>query len=377
MRSLVFVIESLHLGGAEKSLVTLLQNLDYSQYKVDLITFHSGGFFRDMVPEEVNQIDIAFPTFSLKDRFVYALQRKIGSKRHHAQVFWPLVKKYFLRLEKEYDIAIAYNQGFATYFVHDFVQANIKYAWLNTDYQKAGYASGFDYPFYKDYDKVITVSPQAEQSLKSSLQNVGKLLDIEVIKDISDSKIIEQQANQDLKIDFDGTKINIVSVGRLVEYKAFDLAVDACKILVDKNYPIQWYVVGEGNERASLEEKIQSSNLTANFYLLGADPNPYPYMKACDIYVQTSMFEGLGLTVIEASILNKPIVCTNFPTAHGILKDGETGLIVEMNASTIAEAIERLIRDEKLREKLVNNLASLTNQHKETSLAQIENLFDV
>ncbi|SKB95987.1 Glycosyltransferase involved in cell wall bisynthesis [Soonwooa buanensis] len=375
MKSLVFVIESLHLGGAEKSLVTLLQNLDYSQYKVDLITFHSGGFFRDMVPEEVNQIDIVFPRLSLKDRFVYALQRKIGSKRHHAQKFWPLVKKYFSRLDKEYDIAIAYNQGFATYFVHDFVQANMKYAWLNTDYQKAGYAIGFDYPFYKDYDKVITVSPQAEQSLKASLQNVGKQLDIEVIKDISDVNMIQQQANQDLKIDFDGTKINIVSVGRLVEYKAFDLAVDACKILVDKNYPIQWYVVGEGNERASLEEKIKSSNLTANFYLLGADPNPYPYMKACDIYVQTSLFEGLGLTVIEAAILHKPIVCTDFPTAHGILKHNETGLIVDMNAEAVAHHIERLIVDRDLSQRFVRNLENNSSLDKETSLVKINELF--
>ena len=97
-------------------------------------------------------------------------------------------------------------------------------------------------------------------------------------------------------------------------------------------------------------------------------------MKACDIYVQTSLFEGLGLTVIEASILRKPIVCTNFPTAFGILKDGETGLIAEMTAESIAENIERLINDVELKNKLIANLSQQKNKDKEESLNKIDQL---
>ena len=111
--------------------------------------------------------------------------------------------------------------------------------------------------------------------------------------------------------------------------------------------------------------------------MLGAKINPYPYMKACDIYVQTSLFEGLGLTVIEAAILQKPIVCTNFPTAYNILKDNETGLIAEMNPNAIAEQIEKLIKDESLRKKLISNLEQQENKDKEQSLLQFENLINM
>lgn len=134
--------------------------------------------------------------------------------------------------------------------------------------------------------------------------------------------------------------------------------------------------MGEGSERNFLQSKIDRLNLSTEMHLVGADTNPYPYMKACDIYVQTSFFEGLGLTVIEASILQKPIVCTNFPTAFGILKDNETGLIAEMTAESIAENIEGLINDDNLRNQLVKNLSLQENYDKEKSLQQINDLLN-
>lgn len=376
MKNILFVIESLHLGGAEKSLVTLLQNLDYNLYEVDLITFHEAGFFREFVPAEVNQMQITFPKLSLLDRLRYAVKRKQNEKMHPAQLFWPIVSSYFKKIEKQYDIAIAYNQGFATYFAADKILATKKYAWLNTDYQKAGYQSEKDQEFYAKFNKVVTVSPEAEKSFRKAFQKSLSVIETEIIKDISDDRIIKEQASKKLEFNFNSSEINIVSVGRLISYKGFRLAIEACKILKEKEYPVHWYIVGEGTERSSLENDIESNKLTEYFTLVGADPNPYPYMKACDIYVQTSLFEGLGLTVIEASILQKPIVCTNFPTAFGILKDNETGLIAEMTAESIAENIERLINDVNLRNLLVKNLSLQENFDKEKSLQQINDLLN-
>ncbi|MGX9985366.1 glycosyltransferase [Soonwooa purpurea] len=373
-KRIVFVIESLHLGGAEKSLVTLLQNLDYNLYEVDLITFHKAGFFREFVPAEVNQIQITFPKLSLIDRLCFAIKKKRRKKMHPAQLFWPIVSSYFKKIEKQYDIAIAYNQGFATYFAADKILATKKLAWLNTDYQKAGYEFEKDKEFYTKFNKVVTVSQEADASFRKAFQKSSSVIETEVIKDISDDRIIKEQANKKLECNFNPSEINIVSVGRLISYKGFHLAIEACKILIGKGYPIHWYVVGEGTERSSLEKQIANNNLEKSFSLLGANTNPYPYMKACDIYVQTSLFEGLGLTVIEASILQKPIVCTNFSTAFGILKDNETGLIAEMTAESIAENIERLINDVELKNKLIANLSQQKNKDKEESLSKIEQL---
>jgi glycosyltransferase involved in cell wall biosynthesis len=374
---LVFVIESLHLGGAEKSLVTLLQNLDTDKYEIDLITFHKEGFFKEFVPKEINQKSIPFPSLSFLNRVKYAFKRKFIKDYHHAQLFWPIIAKYFKLQETSYDIAIAYNQGFATYFVNDYIKASKKIAWLNIDYKIAGYNINFDFNFYKNYYKVIAVSEEAKKGLEIELKKIKKELTIDVIKDIVDKEIVLKQSIKIQEIAFKPNIINLVTVCRLAKQKGLYLLIETTKLLKDKGYFFNWYVVGEGEERKFLENQIKENKLEDFIFLVGATNNPYPYMKNCDIYIQTSLFEGLGLTVVEASYLSKPIVCTNFPTAFSILKNEETGLICEMNAQVISEAIIRLIVDEELRHKLIYNLSLKENSDKRKTLKKMERLLVV
>ena len=88
----------------------------------------------------------------------------------------------------------------------------------------------------------------------------------------------------------------------------FDIAIKAAAILVKKGYTIKWYVLGEGEERNTLEQSIKEHNLIANFILLGIKENPYPYINNATIYVQPSRFEGKSLAIDEAKILHKPIL---------------------------------------------------------------------
>ena len=377
MKHLVFVIESLNLGGAEKSLVTLLQNLDYNKYNVDLIVFQKGGFFEHDIPKEVTITNKSMRQLTLIERLQFKWVKKFNFKnQHHAQLLWNIIRNKFDKIVKRYDVAIAYNQGFATYYAEKYIIANSKWAWLNTDYQKAGYNIVFDYPIYKSYNGVIAVSYQAKISLVEELNKIEKKLRIGTIKDISDKNEIIKQSEEINHIKFNTEKINIVTVGRLAKAKGVHLAVESCKILIDKGYPIHWYVVGEGGERKFLEALITSKNLESCFTLVGMKINPYPYMKDCDIYVQTSLFEGLGLTVIEASYLNRPIVSTNFHSVYSVLKDGKTGLIAEINAQSIADKIELLLKNESLRSKLSSNLALQGNTDKQITLQQFEQLIN-
>lgn len=377
MKLVVFVIESLNLGGAEKSLVTLLQNLNYSKYKVDLIVFNRGGILEDHVPKEVTILYKSMHPLNYIARVSFKFFKRFNFKnQHHAQLLWNIIGNRFDTISKTYDVAIAYNQGFATYYTERYVIAASKWAWLNTDYQKAGYDIVFDYPIYKSFNGVMAVSDQAKLSLAEELNKINKNLQIETIKDISDKNEIIKQSQEINPINFNTNKINIVTVGRLAKAKGIHLAVESCKILIDKGYPIHWYVVGEGGERKFLEDLIASNNLQGCFTLVGMTINPYPYIKACDIYVQTSLFEGLGLTLIEASYLNKPIVSTNFPSVYTILNDGKTGLIAEMNARSITKKIEILIKNESLRSKLSSNLALQGSNDKEITLRQFEQLIN-
>lgn len=374
-KKIAFVIESIHLGGAEKSLVTLLQNLDYTKYDVDLITFQSDGFFKDFVPANVNHVVIQMPQLSVLDRIRFKLKRCFLKSKHHAQLFWPIVSKYFEKCNNEYAIAIAYNQGFATYYVHDFIDAAKKYSWLNIDYEKARYNIKFDYSFYQNFDKIIAVSDEAKRGLENQLRIISKYLSICIIKDITDSNIITQQSLIDSGFVFKPDAINLVTVCRLAKQKGLFFVVEVASVLIKMGYPINWYIIGEGVERRFLEKEINRLGLNDVVFLLGATSNPYSFMRAADIYVQTSLFEGLGLTVIEAACLNKPIVCTNFPTAYNILKHEETGLICEMNTIAIASSIRKLIENDELKKKFTLNLSKQENRDKETTLNLIDILF--
>lgn len=375
MKNIVFVIESLHLGGAEKSLVTLLHNLDYQQYNVDLILFTNEGIFLNQVPSQVNIIQIKWPHFTFLKRIYYKVLRAVNySNLHNAQILWPLIENNFTVIDKRYDAAIAYSQGFSTYYVAKFISATKNFSWLNTNYQKTAYNIKFDYSFYKNYDKIVAVSVEAKNSLEKELYKIKKEIPIVIIKDITDQMSLQKLATVKPDIVFKSNKINVVTVCRLAKEKGLPLAINACRHLLDSGYEINWYVVGEGGEREYLEKLIIDNNLSDSFFLLGATNNPYPYMKAADIYVQTSLFEGLGLTVIEASYLNKPIVATNFDTVYSIIENEETGLIAEMTPDSIALQVKRLVVDKTLRTKFINNLAKQENKDKEESLQKINEL---
>tara|TARA_B110000240_G_C13438170_1_gene426847 strand:- start:64 stop:1218 length:1155 start_codon:yes stop_codon:yes gene_type:complete len=383
MKKIAFVIESLQCGGAEKSLVTLLQNMNFEKFKIDLILTVGKGEFVKFVPKmvDVKVIDVFSKISSFKLnmlRLVLAFQKKLknSSKYHAAQLHWKTYGKYVQKIEQEYDIAIAYNQGLATYIVAEKMVATKKLAWLNTDYLKAGYNINFDFDKYNVFDKIVTVSDEGKNSFVTQLNSIGCNLQTVVIKDITDINLVNKLSKEHQGLNKNPLDINICSVGRLAKAKGYHLAIQACKILIDKGKIIKWFIIGNGPELNNIEELIKYYNLENHIELLGYQENPYPYIKTCDIYVQTSLFEGLGLTVIEAAILQKPIVTTNFPTAYNIIKNEETGLICEMTPISIANAIQRYLSDKIFKEKVVRNLALLKNNDKEMSLAKVNELLN-
>lgn len=381
MKTVLFVIESLHCGGAEKSLVTLLHNLDFKSLNVDLLLIKRGGEFEKFLPKEVtviyhNSIETSgfLKRINAKANFYIKRRIPVNKKYNSAHTFWSSYQGLVNKLEKKYEIAIAYSQGFATYFVADKVNANKKFSWLNIDYNYAKHYAAFDYHKYKKFDSIVCVSKECKISLLKAMEEVGKSLPTTIIKDITDPKIVEKLSNEELGFDKEDEKsVILLTVCRLAKQKGLHLAVDACKVLVENGKNVKWYIIGVGTEKEFLEHKIKENNLQNHMVLMGFKENPYPYMRTCDIYVQTSLFEGLGLTVIEASILNKPIVTTNFPTAYTILKHNETGLIAEMEVNSIAEHIIRYIEDFDLVKKVQNQLREKDNESdKEVSLKAFE-----
>lgn len=374
MKKILFVINSLTIGGSEKSLISLLDNIDYSKYQVDLLMFKKGEELDKYIPKEVNIIEeleyykflhktngkysrlkkIRFIYYKIKTSIFLRINSMRNNKIQSEQVIYKSQKNILKMNKKEYDVAIAYSQGMPTYFVADKVSANKKVAWINCDYATTMYDKDFDERFYDKFDNIVAVSETISKSILDIKPQYRSK--IAVILDIVDPKLIESLSNEEIVFE-DKSYTNILTVARLViQHKGYDLAVKAAALLKRDNYKFKWFVVGDGQDREKLEKLIEEYGVKDCFILLGKKENPYTYMKNCDIYVQPSYKEGFGLTVIEAKILKKPIVCTNFNTARELINNGEDGLIIEKNENELYLGIKKYIDDKKFIGDIIENL---------------------
>ncbi len=155
----------------------------------------------------------------------------------------------------------------------------------------------------------------------------------------------------------------LVTVGRLHYQKAFDIAIDACARLIADGYPVRWYVLGEGAEREALEKQIRDRNLEDTFLLPGAVSNPYPYLRQADLYVHATRFEGKSIAIEEAQILQKPIVASDCTGNREQIQNGVDGILFPLSVDNLVQAIETVLDDPSLRERLSRNLASKTFDH--------------
>lgn len=372
------MMDCLTCGGAEKSIVSLLPLLDHDKYNVTLLLVADGGMFEGYVKDPVKVVYLDMPN-NLKSKIShlnYSLQMRknnlMGVKEHLAETYWKCVANSLPNYNRTYDVAIAYQQGFPTYYIAEKVSAKKKLAWVNVDMLKAGYSPKFNSKFYEKYDTVVGVSDAESKDLFSQ-KYVLEESKITTVYDILNTDLIRSMSKEPgFKDNYEGTRL--VTVGRMVAPKAYHLAVLAAEELRSRGYKFRWSFVGDGDDRPMVEKMIAERNLEDYVELLGENPNPYPFMAACDIYVQTSVFEGFGLTVTEARILGKAEVCTNFPAAFNQIVDGENGLICEMNPKSIADKIELLLTNKELKEHLEATVAKEVNKTVETELPKVNAL---
>ncbi len=379
----LFIIGSLSAGGAERSLVSLLNALPSDKYSIDLIVSKKGGLFFPLIPQYINIIEAPFPynclvhppkdvKFYIKHNFIYwfkKVYRIVKSKRllkQYAlqQILWQLWKKDIPNFPIEYDVAISYLEGFPNYYVIDKIKAKKKILWIHSEYKKLRYNPDLDFQYFEKANKIITISAACRQNLVDTFP----LLDnnIEVIENLSDAKLIKRMADEQItEISIPNNQLIILSIGRLVPVKSFDLAIKAAQILKQKNIHFNWYIIGDGILRTDLEKLIEKLDLTQHVFLLGLQTNPYKFMKRADIIVQSSSYEGKSIVIDEAKILCKPIVSTNYTTVYDAIKDRETGIITKMTPESLANSIYSLSQDSELRQAIIAHLSMSTYDNKD------------
>lgn len=388
MKKILFVIESLAVGGAEKSLLSLLSNLDYTKYEVYLQLFAYEGLLQQFLPDKVNLLP-RLPFFSyckggffsserrrgyLWSRVSYSLRIRRGQldDADKAVDLWRSASRCFTVDENHYDIAIAYAQGGPTFYVADCVKAEKKYAWINVSYRPLHKNIDFIKQRYQNFDKVVCVSEKAGEIYKEVFQEEEQ--NIRIIRDIIDRDLIEKMSmdNSEALMEMKcNDRIKLLTVGRLNHQKGYDLAVEAADILKLHGIKFKWFVLGEGALRSEIQKKIENNQLQDYFVLLGNKANPYPYYKNADFYVHTARFEGFGIAIAEARILNVPVVTTNFDAVYMQMINEENGLVVDMNPVAIATGIERLIKEKEV----YNHIAEYLKREKKGNIEEIDKFY--
>lgn len=379
-KNLLFVMPGLSAGGGEKSLVNLLSQIDYELFNVDLFLLNHQGLFMEFLPKQVNVLSLpeTYQFFSMPiyksisklllnghfslsfNRLVFFVTNRIKKNTSRREQYsWKYLSKSLDRLDGKYDAAVGFLEKTSTYFCVDKVNARKKIGWVHIDYDQLGMDPIFDAKYFEKLDNIVTVSKECANILKDRFPDEKHKVDV-IYNVVSPSMIGKMADNVKTDVyDRKTDEIIILSIGRLHYQKGFEMAIEACKVLIDKGYKVKWNIIGEGEEREKLTNLIKEHELEEHFKLLGLKSNPYPYIKQADIYAQTSKFEGKSIAIDEAKILNKPIIVTNYSTAKDQIKHGVEGLIVAMQPGSIAEGIEKLINNETLREILSKNLSEL------------------
>lgn len=361
-KKIIIVSHAMFLGGVEKSLLGLLEAFDYTQYDVDLFLLRYEGELLEYIPKEVNLLPevkqytvLARPMIdTLKEgHILLTLGRLYGRikankyiKQHHqtdSEVPIDYSHKYtyklmpFINKDTNYDLAISFLTPH--YIVSHKVNAKKKIAWIHTDYGHVETDIGSQLNMWGSYDYIASISKAVTTNfLRNFPQLEDKIIEIPNILPI---KLISKQADEfdvsDEMID-DGS-IKLLSIGRYCEAKNFDNVPFICKRILESGLNIKWYIIGYGGSEERIKKSIKECNMEEHVILLGKKSNPYPYIKACNVYVQPSRYEGKCVSVIEAQSLHKPVIITNYSTAKSQLKDGYDGVIVPLENDKCAQGI--------------------------------------
>lgn len=343
-KRILFFIESLSGGGAERVLVTMLNHFDYAKYDITLLTLVDDGVLR----EEMMELPIRYTTVIRPSNKPWL---KILNKIKYKLIYhWLPVKlvNWWIIPQNNVDVYVAFTEGFATKLISYSIQKKI--TWVHIDLKS--------YPWtlhehiyrnlleeretYSKYNRVICVSKSVEEVMR----DYYKLSNTSTIYNPIDIEHIRNKAELEIDIEI-SSSFKIVSIGRLVPQKGYDKLIPIIAELRKEGYDIDLYIIGEGLERNKLEQMISIYNLSENVHLLGFLKNPFPVLKKMDLFVCSSRAEGFSLVIAEAMVLGLPVVSMNCAGPNELLGNGKYGLLCD-NYRQFYEEIKHVISSSEL-----------------------------
>lgn len=374
MKKIAIVTKHMKMGGIPKVLISMLEQIK-DDYEIDLYLMDEEGDLLYKIPKKVN-IKNLYVEKRVIDRLkkIYKTQ---GVVKTLEILFYYIIMKYLKinnekilvkiipKIDKEYDILISYSflYSVAVQCALEKINAKEKILWIHSQasiFKNTSYKEKVKkyQKYFSKFDKIFCVSKDVKNDFDKTYMNLSSktrvfynLVNIEEIKKLSLEKDI-----------FFSKEINILTVGRLSKEKGQKRIIEVVEKL--KKYKFVWYLIGDGEIKYELEELIKRKKLENKIKILGQILNPYPYIKASDIYVQPSLSEGYCTTILEAKILQKPIIATEFSGIYEQIKNNETGLVVENSVEGLVKGIEELLLNKQKMRIFSNNLVKEIEKEK-------------
>ncbi|MGX7595067.1 glycosyltransferase [Planococcus plakortidis] len=396
-KSILFVVNNFNIGGPQKSLLSLIYNLDSTKYDIDLISLSNEGELLKYMPDKVRIVraeeSVSYSILPRENIIGKSIKMLLMKKYKNVglasiamlkgfvnkkmvqekQKYWVKVKGELPKRTKEYDYAFGVSGGHSMMFVADCIKARKKIGWIRSDYRVLKRDLNIDEKYFNEMDLILSVSEICKDIfLEIFPENKKKT---QVFYNLLPFKMYSNLPAVTSQMDINSNALKLLTICRLDPHKGLDLALDTLKLLNKKGINVKWFVLGEGTYRKELEQLIADKKLEDSFILLGFQLNTAEFIKKADIIVHPSKFEGKSNVVDEAKYLLKPIVATKYNTVEEQLTHGVTGLIAEMNAESILENILLLKTSPDLKRKLEINLK---NQRidKSRNVSEFENIIN-
>ncbi len=376
----LILMHYMELGGAESALLGLLQSVDPARADVDVFLYdHRGELMKYIPTDKVNllpevtaykMIERPFMECVKSGHIGVALGRWLAKKtvdkspvpagKDNIRIYTRVadwVEHFVPKIQPdvEYDLAISFLMPHN--YVVKKVRAKKKLGWIHTDYSTVHVDVKRELPVWSRLDYIASISEEVGEKFVETFPILkDKIISIE---NILSSTFIRQRADEEtVSLDDNPSTVKLLTIGRFSNPKKMEEIPMICRKIVDEGMDIKWFIIGYGSVEIEQEvrDNARREGVTDRVILLGKKENPYPYIKACDIYVQSSRYEGKSITVREAQILCKPVIVTNYPTASSQIQNGVDGVIVPLEVDACAREMADFIRNREEQARVVEYL---------------------
>lgn len=373
MKKIIFGLQTMVMGGVEKELISILRHLDTREWDITLVLMYIiDQTVVDMVPDHVKVINLNIDKEYYCSDTITACRLRL--KQGKIREALTLIAKKALRIgqtgsnvnikeiptiDDHFDTAVCFHMHspLMVRYIAEKISACKKIVWIHNDFLTSGYRPDKISNHLSIYDNIIGVSSQITEEFRELCPQLSSKT--KIVYNALDRDEIEAKSEEAIDSDFMKilkNRLFLLTVGRMEEQKGYDTALKTALLLKSKGLSFLWAFIGDGSKMSEIQNQIAECGLENEIFILGRKDNPYPFMKQCDIYVQPSRHEGYCLTVIEAKLLEKVIVCTDFTGVREQINDGKNGIIVSRdNPEVLADAII-CINDDKVKQVLFRSV---------------------